>query len=130
MYTICYMLFYLTLNLPGNFLYIETSAPRRQGDTAVIQSQEIPVNPAYCFSFWYFMHGSSVGSLNVSYEMNGLPGRQVWTLSGEQGSQWKQAAVDIGNTPQSFHVSCIYPLSFFFYIDMLDITAHVLVFSL
>lgn len=90
----------------GTYLYIETSAPRKQGDTAVIQSQEIPINPQYCFSFWYFMHGTSVGSLNVSYQLQNTPvTRQVWTMSGDQGSIWKQATVNIGNTPESFHVS-------------------------
>jgi len=51
------------------------------------------------------MHGTSVGSLNVSYQMQGVGNRQVWTMNGEQGSVWKQAEVDIGNTPEPFHVS-------------------------
>lgn len=92
--------------ISGTYLYIETSSPRKQGDNAVIQSQEIPINPQYCFSFWYFMHGSSVGSLNVSYQLQNTPTtKPVWSMSGDQGSIWKQATVNIKNTPESFHVS-------------------------
>ena len=92
--------------LAGNFLYIETSQPRKQGDTASIQSQVVTDTNPQCFTFWYFMHGSSLGALNVSYVMQNVPTpTQLWGQAGEQGSVWKQASVDIPTTPASINVS-------------------------
>ena len=90
----------------GAYLYIESSRPRKQGDSAVLQSQEIPTKPVYCFVFWYFMHGVNVGSLNISYQLqNSNIKRQLWSMSGEQGRQWKQSYAEINVIPNNFHVS-------------------------
>ena len=93
----------------GSYLYIESSLPRKQGDNAVLQSQEIPIpqnSGKYCFVFWYFMHGATVGSLNISYQLqNDNRKTQIWSKSGEQGRIWKQAFAEISVIPSSFHVS-------------------------
>lgn len=89
---------WLLLLLLGYYLFIESSAPRKPGDSAVIQSQSIPVNNAYCFVFWYNMHGQNVGTLNISRLIQGDTGKSImWTKSGDQGNTWRQGAVDVGN---------------------------------
>ena len=43
-----------------------------------------------CLSFYYHMYGATMGTLNVLVGQ-----RKVFTLSGDQGNQWKQAKVEI-----------------------------------
>lgn len=94
-------------NLVGFYLYVESSAPRKPGDNAVISSQIIPVAP-YCFRFWYFMYGSNVGSLNISQVITsgGTTNKQLkWSKSGDQGSKWTQGNVSMSNAYADFYVS-------------------------
>ena len=51
------------------------------------------------------MHGTSVGSLSVSYQLQNVPiSKQVFSLAGDQGSVWKKKAVDITNTGGAFNI--------------------------
>ncbi len=55
----------------GFFMYIETSRPRKDGDTARLLSPTFSVTPknpvsitsppVYCFSFYYHMYGKHIG---------------------------------------------------------------------
>ena len=46
-------------------MFIETSAPRRQGDKARLMSPTYTDSTAICVKFWYHMYGNGVGTLNV-----------------------------------------------------------------
>ena len=46
-------------------MYIETSAPRRPGDKAQLQSAQIMDTSTRCLSFWYHMYGPHINALNV-----------------------------------------------------------------
>ncbi|XP_052232683.1 uncharacterized protein LOC127845671 [Dreissena polymorpha] len=50
------------------------------------------------------MYGSSIGRLNV-YQVNngGLPGKLVWSLTGDQGNSWKEGQVPL-NSNQSYSI--------------------------
>ncbi|CAH3182988.1 unnamed protein product [Porites lobata] len=67
----------------GNYMYIETSSPRRPGDKAKLVLT-IPNNGEMsCLSFYYHMYGASVGTLNV-YSGNS----KVFNISGQQSNYW------------------------------------------
>ncbi|XP_062857461.1 MAM domain-containing glycosylphosphatidylinositol anchor protein 2-like [Trichomycterus rosablanca] len=100
----------------GFYMYIETSRPRKEGDTARLLSPTFnvaPKNPygitnppAYCFSFYYHMYGKHIGSLKTFMKQKGLStsdASPVWSLSGNQGDRWKQAKFSIHPTT-SFQV--------------------------
>ena len=51
---------------PGHYMYIESSAPRLQGEIAILQTSWLVLNEDKCnVSFWYHMFGDHVGSLEV-----------------------------------------------------------------
>uniref|UniRef100_A0A8C1S2U8 MAM domain containing glycosylphosphatidylinositol anchor 2 n=1 Tax=Cyprinus carpio TaxID=7962 RepID=A0A8C1S2U8_CYPCA len=98
------------------FMYIETSRPRKDGDTARLLSPKFnvaPKNPysitsppAYCFSFYYHMYGKHIGTLNAFVKQKGQStsdASPVWSLSGNQGDRWRQAKISIHPTA-SFQV--------------------------
>ncbi|XP_028396414.1 MAM and LDL-receptor class A domain-containing protein 2-like [Dendronephthya gigantea] len=76
----------------GNYVFIETSSPRRQGDKAYLASPS--VSGAQCLKFSYHMYGASIGSLIVYQSMNGRM-TEVSKMSGDQGNQWKKAEVEL-----------------------------------
>ncbi|XP_046559779.1 MAM and LDL-receptor class A domain-containing protein 1-like [Haliotis rubra] len=80
----------------GHYMYIETSAPRRPGDVARLNSFILtgPTSPP-CLTFWYHMYGISIGTLNVYVMRNGARGSPLWHLSGNQGNSWKMAKVSL-----------------------------------
>ncbi|XP_048242313.1 MAM and LDL-receptor class A domain-containing protein 1-like isoform X2 [Haliotis rufescens] len=90
--------------MSGYYMYIETSAPRRAGDDARLISSVLsgPTTPS-CVTFWYYMYGSSEGTLNVYVLRNGARGSPIWHLSGNQGNSWMMAMVSLttvsSNTP-------------------------------
>ena len=45
-------------------------------------------NEVVCIQFWYHMHGSDIGNLSIYLKTNHSE-TVVWTLSGNQGDQWK-----------------------------------------
>ena len=74
----------------GTYLYIETSPPRQAGDAATLRYDFPLMVKEGCFSMYYHMYGSGIGSLNVSTQDQNL-----WSLVGEQGNRWQQAFVSI-----------------------------------
>lgn len=94
-------------NSKGLYAYIETSAPRRRGQKAqLLSASQAPTGiSGKCFKFWYHMYGRTVGTLNVYVSKNVSSSNLIWTLSGNQGNQWKPAQLSVTST-QSFNVSC------------------------
>ncbi|KAG7237850.1 hypothetical protein INR49_031744, partial [Caranx melampygus] len=82
----------------GNYMYIEASRPRVQGDKARLLSPLFNVSSVrgpkgsgrvpYCVSFYYHMKGKHIGDIASVDTV-------VWTKSGDQGSDWKRAFFDI-----------------------------------
>jgi hypothetical protein len=75
----------------GFYIYIETSKSIKEGSKAQLVSEpSIEKNPG-CISFWFYMYGSSIGSLNVYLlSDNGKNKDIIWTLSGSTGNVWMQ----------------------------------------
>ncbi|XP_019642580.1 PREDICTED: MAM and LDL-receptor class A domain-containing protein 1-like [Branchiostoma belcheri] len=79
----------------GHYMYIETSLPREQGDTARLLSPSYRRYPdGQCLLFWTHMYGVHIGTLKVSVKTGGTTS-DIWTRSGNQGDQWFSVAVNI-----------------------------------
>lgn len=82
--------------IPGFFIYIETSHPRKQGDKARLKS---PVFPPfiYCLQFAIHAWGDGVGKLKVNArKVRGSTQRkQLLILNGNLGKVWHLARVTV-----------------------------------
>ena len=46
--------------------------------------------------FWYNMYGVGMGTLTIyTAIVYGKPNKQVWSLSGNQGMEWKRGSVQL-----------------------------------
>ena len=61
---------------------------------ATIRSQNFNISQEACFTFWYHMNGSTMGSLNVYIEVDGLK-NNTWNVTGDQGENWHRKALNI-----------------------------------
>ncbi|KAL8608892.1 hypothetical protein ACOMHN_065230 [Nucella lapillus] len=80
----------------GHYIYIETSAPRRNGDKARLNSQSFQASGSHCVEFWYHMYGSTVGALNVYLKQGTTLGTPVFSKHGNQHNKWTQGRVNLG----------------------------------
>lgn len=82
----------------GYYMYTETSSPRVSGDTAILESSCFYLGSASdaTFSFWYNMYGATIGTLDVDVSSDCTSWTNVWSLSGNQGTSWQQANIDLG----------------------------------
>ena len=99
------------LNIPGHYMYIETSFPRKRGQKARLASGTITQTGPACVSFYYHMYGRSMGSLNIYVKEQTSSGssnlgQPVWRRQGNQQNRWIKGQFAI--TPsQSFQVRTI-----------------------
>ena len=109
---LCDMNFYkwFLLILAGWFIYIETSYPSQENNTARLVSPEIPSTAQMCFQFWYHMFGSNVANLTVA-RMQGTIRKDLWTKSGTQGDRWRHATLDVASSTKFKVKICIGPLT-------------------
>ena len=79
--------------LPGKYLYIEASSPRKAKDIARISKHYTGMaTGGSCLSFWYHMYGRNIGTLNVYSKATVLHSLGIarWTMVGAQGDQWRK----------------------------------------
>ena len=74
----------------GNYMYIETSSPRQQGDKAKLNSPGLQFSGSMCLKFYYHMYGADIATLNVM-----INGNNVFSASGDKGNRWLRAAIDV-----------------------------------
>lgn len=87
----------------GSYIFLESSSPRVQNETAVFQSEQFNAvsGGKKCLSFWYHMYGADIGDLEVIYKVfsGSTPNKVIWRLQGQQhvteNSPWKNARVPI-----------------------------------
>ena len=99
----------MIFHFSGSYIFIETSAPRRRGQKALLHSALFSPtgSTTKCLRFWYHMYGSQMGTMNIYLSKNGsLPGTKVWSLSGNQGNQWSSGTVAVKSNTQ-YSVSVI-----------------------
>ncbi|XP_030849917.1 MAM and LDL-receptor class A domain-containing protein 1-like [Strongylocentrotus purpuratus] len=81
----------------GYYMYIESSSPNQDGDTAQLWTTPFPAQGGHCIEFSYHMWGDSMGTLNVYVIPSGgdvTTSVPVWTRSGDQGNTWSMARTD------------------------------------
>lgn len=94
---------YSPLHQIGSYVFLESSSPRKENDTAVMVSQQFNAiaGQKRCLNFWYHMYGSSIGSLEIIYRVysGSKPEKVLWRLNGQQHnsekSPWLNARVPI-----------------------------------
>lgn len=92
----------------GKYMFIETSAPRRPGDKARLNSERFSATSSRgsCIKFWYHMYGASIGTLNVLIK-TGAGNRSesiVWTLSGNQQNKWNFGQAPVMSIKSDYQV--------------------------
>ena len=93
--------------ISGHYAFIESSAPRRPGDRAWLQSPTLQASTPVCLSFWYNMYGADTGSLNILvWPTTASPNAStlVWSQQGDQGNSWNIGRVSVYNS-LPFYVS-------------------------
>ena len=99
---------YLFLSLgtsDGWFVYIETSVPAKQNDTARLLSLPVSGSPAVsCLSFYYHMRGVHIDTLNVLSKLETSGNESIiWSKTGNQGNKWFNGKVNL-DSPDLFKV--------------------------
>ena len=55
------------MSVAGSYMYAEADGNLFQGNTALLRTvNSLQSGVQRCLSFWYFMYGSTMGSLNVN----------------------------------------------------------------
>lgn len=91
-------------------MYTETSAPRKPGDYARLESPAFLATDGngQCLEFWYHMYGSGIGRLNVYIKRGNTLGTKVWFQSGNQGNRWLRAMITVQSPNMQWKVSSYY----------------------
>ncbi len=82
----------------ANYFYTEASSPNFPSKTASFQGGCYDLSGAATPSidFWYHMYGAAIGTLSFEISTdNGQTWTSVWALSGQQGTDWLNANIDL-----------------------------------
>ena len=88
----------------GHYVYAETSGID-QDKKARILSRTFPSTSGRCMSFWYHMYGSGMGQLNVYIEPAKGVATKVWSLSGDQGNEWRMKQITLTSSASEYKVN-------------------------
>lgn len=78
----------------GNYLFIESSAPRQEGDKARIISTSL--HAPRCLRFYYYMYGLiGMGTLRVYVRDSSGKDTSIWSRSDNQGRKWRKAQLPL-----------------------------------
>ncbi|XP_067126410.1 MAM and LDL-receptor class A domain-containing protein 1-like isoform X1 [Centruroides vittatus] len=85
-------------NNDGHFMIVKSSQQGRKpfGNSAYLISPPLPQsgNEDFCIQFWYFVHGSDIGGLNLYIRpKDGSLETPKWFIRGNHGGKWKIAQV-------------------------------------
>ncbi|KAK6492242.1 neuropilin-1a isoform X1 [Huso huso] len=67
----------------------------------------LPQSSDLCMSFWYHMFGSHIGRLRIKQRKQTAEGPVeiiLWTVSGHQGSRWREGRLVIPQSPHTYQV--------------------------
>ncbi|KAL9981490.1 hypothetical protein ACROYT_G010197 [Oculina patagonica] len=77
----------------GQYLYVESSEPRRFGDRATLISGVL--KGLQCMRFMYYMYGQDMGSMSVYRFGDGVMRSRLWHRHGDQGDRWHEARITL-----------------------------------
>ncbi|MCH2024009.1 MAG: hypothetical protein MK207_16160, partial [Saprospiraceae bacterium] len=84
----------------GNYMYIETSSPRVNGDDAVLYLSDVDISSLSSpeLRFYSHMYGTNIATLNVEISTDGgSTYTSIFTKSGNQGNLWNEEIVDLSS---------------------------------
>lgn len=88
--------------LKGQYLYVESSEPRRFADRAILTSGLL--KGLQCMRFRYYMFGQDMGSLSVYRVGDGIMRGRLWRRYGNQGDKWHEARITLPCNSTSYMV--------------------------
>ncbi|KAK3591229.1 hypothetical protein CHS0354_003861 [Potamilus streckersoni] len=75
-------------------MYINASSVKK-GEIGILRLAGFYRPGRACLSFWYYMYGKKMGELRVYVQRNRESSFPVWSKAGDQGTNWRLAAVDL-----------------------------------
>ena len=88
------VLYFISLEAPGNYLYLEASYPRLPGDVARLRYHN--TGSAFgCIEFIYHMSGKDIGWLKVYHVTDGGLETLLWGVTGDQGDEWEIVLINL-----------------------------------
>ncbi|MDG1440425.1 MAG: fibronectin type III domain-containing protein [Flavobacteriales bacterium] len=88
------------LSFGGDYIYIETSSPRVQGDRAILYSPNIDISALASPQLRFFTHmfGSNIDSLIIDLtDDGGLTYNNIFIKNGNQVNQWVEESILLSN---------------------------------
>jgi extracellular elastinolytic metalloproteinase len=81
------------------YMYVEASSPNYPSKTTYFNSPcfDLSGASAATFTFDYNMNGAAMGSLTLQASTDGATWSDAWTISGDQGTAWKSASVNLAS---------------------------------
>lgn len=92
----------------GNFIYTLATGPQETKVARLVSPVVTPLDSDLCVSFWYHMFGSHIGTLHIKQRKPTIDGPAdilLWTVSGHQGSRWREGRVLVPETDKPYQVS-------------------------
>lgn len=102
-----YKLFFTTGG-SGNFIYTLATGPQETKVARLVSPVVTPPDSDLCVSFWYHMFGSHIGTLHIKQRKQTVDGPAdilLWTVSGHQGSRWREGRVLVPQTNKPYQVN-------------------------
>ncbi len=83
----------------GKYLYVESSRCFEHTGYLLSPVFDLSGLDVATLTFWYHMYGASMGELSVQISTDGGTNwsDNVWSLSGNQGNEWKEATVSLND---------------------------------
>ena len=82
---------------------MESSTPNNPNKDFILETETALAGSAATVKFYYHMYGSTMGTLSFDTSSDsGATWTTQWTLSGNQGNVWNQAAVNVDSTTSKF----------------------------
>ena len=88
----------------GKYMYFEATNIKKDDQSMLVTPYVVANGKNQCFEFFYHMHGNDMGSLVViNSNFDG-----VWSKTGNEGNEWKQALVNISG-PGGYRYKVLIP---------------------
>lgn len=79
-------------------MFIDSTQTRVVNDTARLSSPPVSDGRVKCLTFWYYMYGPDINTLNVYIKVGVTYGSPVWRHTGTVANSWQKAMVTITNS--------------------------------
>ncbi|KAM9844692.1 neuropilin-1a-like [Aulostomus maculatus] len=100
---------------PGDYIYMQLSDADTPSKTSEDETEEAKVarlaspritmlDTDLCMSFWYHMFGEHAGALHIMQRKQGGRYQVLWTVSGHQGSRWREGRVLLPHSSVSYQL--------------------------